>query len=65
MDQFAVEAMKAFLTRDQATLQQIAATRGAGMSTAVLVAGVSWEMAREMMRARDRLAIPDDDELDP
>lgn len=59
-DQFAIEAMKAFIGR-QDTLEVIRQTKGHGMSMAVLIAGTSWEMARQMMKHRSRV-VPDDDE---
>lgn len=64
LDEFATEAMKAFLARDQDTMRDIASTRGAGMSTAKLIAGVSYEMAKEMLNARDRIVPPDEEDLD-
>lgn len=62
-DQIAVEAMKAFLQRGDA-LEYIRQTRGNGMAMAALIAGTSFEMARQMMKHREqfRLAMEGEDD---
>lgn len=60
IDEIALEAMKSFIFHRADMVKEASMIRG--MSLAQFISGVSWEMAEEFMRERDR-RFPRDEDL--